>query len=136
MAEGYKQVLANLVQVYRYDLSAIRGYELTPHGTFVYRFLDHCFTESGREVCFITAGGQLAGFTMTRELGDGPGQWPSSSPSAGTAPAGRRPACCCAGIPVNGRCSPARCHRSCWPADMGEWVAAVGHLGLADHVPQ
>lgn len=69
--EEHKQVLANLLQFYRYDFSAARGYELTPHGTFVYRFLDSYFTEDGREACFIFVGGQLAGFTMTRQLEDG-----------------------------------------------------------------
>jgi predicted acetyltransferase len=70
VTEDHKHVLANLLQFYRYDFSAIRGYELTPHGTFVYRYLDHYFTEDGREACFITAGGELAGFTMTRRLSD------------------------------------------------------------------
>jgi predicted acetyltransferase len=62
--ESTKHVLANLVQFYRYDFSGIRGYELTPHGTFVYRYLDHYFAqEDSREACFITTGGRLAGFT-------------------------------------------------------------------------
>lgn len=39
--------------------------------SFVYRFLDNYFTEEGREACFVTVGGQLAGFTMTRLLDDG-----------------------------------------------------------------
>jgi predicted acetyltransferase len=72
VTEEHKHVLANLLQFYRYDFSAIRGYELTPHGTFVYRYLDHYFCEDDREACFITADGQLAGFTMTRRICDGP----------------------------------------------------------------
>jgi predicted acetyltransferase len=71
VADQDKAVLANLIQLYRYDFSELRGYELTPHGTYVYRFLDHYFTEPGREACFITADGVLAGFTMTREVTDG-----------------------------------------------------------------
>jgi predicted acetyltransferase len=70
VAEQDKAVLANLIQFYRYDLSDIRGYELTAHGTFVYRFLDHYFVDDAREACFITAGGALAGFTMTCRLDD------------------------------------------------------------------
>jgi predicted acetyltransferase len=66
-----KSVLANLIQLYCYDFSEIRGYDLTAHGTFVYRYLDHYFTEDSREACFITADGALAGFTMTRRLADG-----------------------------------------------------------------
>jgi len=70
-AEEHKSVLANLIQFYCYDFSEIRGYDLTAHGTFIYRYLDHYFTEEDREACFITAGGALAGFTMTRRLDDG-----------------------------------------------------------------
>ncbi len=70
VTEEHKHVLANLLQFYRYDFSAIRGYELTPHGTFIYRYLDHYFTEDGREACLITTSGQLAGFTMTRQHRD------------------------------------------------------------------
>jgi predicted acetyltransferase len=71
VAEEDKLVLANLIQLYCYDFSEIRGYDLTTHGTFVYRYLDYYFTEDTREACFITADGTLAGFTMTRRLADG-----------------------------------------------------------------
>ena len=71
VAEQGKPVLANLIQLYCYDFSEIRGDDLTAHGTFVYRYLDHYFVEDAREACFITAGGALAGFTMTRRLDDG-----------------------------------------------------------------
>lgn len=70
-AAEHKSVLANLIQLYCYDFSEIRGYDLTAHGTFTYRYLDHYFTEDTREACFITAGGALVGFTMTRRLDDG-----------------------------------------------------------------
>jgi predicted acetyltransferase len=70
-AEQDKSILANLLQLYCYDMSEIRGYDLTPHGTFMYPYLDHYFTDDSREACFITAGGALAGFTMTRGLEDG-----------------------------------------------------------------
>lgn len=71
VAEQHKSVLANLIQLYRYDFSEIRGYDLTAHGTFVYRYLDHYFTEHTREACFITADDALAGFTTTRRLDGG-----------------------------------------------------------------
>jgi predicted acetyltransferase len=69
--EEHKSVLSNLIQLYCYDISEIRGYDMTAHGTFVYRYLDHYFVEDTREACFITAEGALAGFTMTRRLNDG-----------------------------------------------------------------
>ena len=65
VAEEHKSVLANLIQLYCHDFSEIRGYDLTAHGTFTYRYLDHYFLEETREACFITADGALAGFTMT-----------------------------------------------------------------------
>jgi predicted acetyltransferase len=71
VAEQHKSVLANLIQLYCYDFSEIRGFDLTAHGTFTHRYLDHYFTDDTREACFITAGGVLAGFTLTRRLDDG-----------------------------------------------------------------
>jgi predicted acetyltransferase len=71
VAEEHKSVLANLIQLYCHDFSEIRGFDLTVHGTFTYPYLDHYFTEDTREACFITVGGTLAGFTMTRCLDDG-----------------------------------------------------------------
>ncbi|WP_328918058.1 MULTISPECIES: GNAT family N-acetyltransferase [unclassified Streptomyces] len=71
VAEGDKAPLGNLVQLCLYDFSELRGYDITPHGTFVYRFLDHYFTEDDREACFITTDGILAGFSMTRWLDSG-----------------------------------------------------------------
>lgn len=75
VTEADKPVLANLLQLYRYDFSEIRGYELTPHGTFVYRFLDHYFTDAGREAHFITVDGQLAGFALARSDVHEDGSW-------------------------------------------------------------
>jgi hypothetical protein len=69
VAEQDKRVLADLIQLYRYDLPEIRGYDLTAHGTFIYRYLDHYFLEDSREACFITAIDALAGFTLTGRLG-------------------------------------------------------------------
>lgn len=71
VAEEDQAVLANLLQLYRHDFSPIRGFELTEHGTFVYRFLDANFAEPGRQAWFIRHGGRLAGFAMARLLSDG-----------------------------------------------------------------
>lgn len=69
--EEDKDVLANLLQLYRYDLSSVRGYELTAHGTFVYRFLDHYFVEVGRSAWLVRHDGHLGGFVLVRQLPDG-----------------------------------------------------------------
>ncbi len=66
-----KAVLANLLQLYIYDFSPIRGFELTEHGTYVYRFLDAYFTEPDRQAWFIRHDGRLAGFAMARLMPDG-----------------------------------------------------------------
>ena len=71
VSEDHKAVLANLLQLYCYDFSEFDGEELTAHGTFTYRYLDHYFTDDDREACLVTADGRLAGFTMTRRLDDG-----------------------------------------------------------------
>jgi predicted acetyltransferase len=72
VSERDKTVLANLLQLYRHDLSAERAIELTEHGTFIYRFLDHYFVDGGdREADFIRDDGTLAGFIMTRLLSEG-----------------------------------------------------------------
>lgn len=71
VAEQHKSVLANLVQFYRYDLSELRGYEISPHGTYPYRYLDHYFVEPAREPLFILADERLAGFALVRKLDDG-----------------------------------------------------------------
>ncbi|MDQ7804837.1 GNAT family N-acetyltransferase [Amycolatopsis sp. A133] len=73
--EADKPVLANLIQLYQYDFSEIRGLDLTPHGTFTYRYLDSYFTESGREAHFITVDGTLGGFALLRSDVDNDGSW-------------------------------------------------------------
>lgn len=66
--EQDKAVLANLVQFYCYDMSPVRGVEVDAHGQFPYRYVDHYFVETDRDVRFIRHDGALAGFVMTREL--------------------------------------------------------------------
>jgi predicted acetyltransferase len=72
--ERHKPVLDRLLQLYLYDFSGFRSLELTPHGTFPYRYLDHYFVEAGRQASFIVAGDQIAGFALMRRLDDGTNQ--------------------------------------------------------------
>ncbi|WP_020573604.1 GNAT family N-acetyltransferase [Actinopolymorpha alba] len=74
VAERHKAVLANLVQFYRYDYTEFRDLELTPHGTYPYRYLDHYFVEPGRQAFFILDGDRLAGFALMRRCEDGTNQ--------------------------------------------------------------
>jgi predicted acetyltransferase len=64
-------VLANLMQLYRHDLSEFRGYELTEEGTYRYEYLDRYLDEDGREALFIRVDGKLAGFVLNRLRDDG-----------------------------------------------------------------
>jgi predicted acetyltransferase len=64
-------VLAHIPQPYLYDFSELRGPVVTEHGTFGHPYLDHYFTDAERRAYFVRVGGALAGFTLTRELGDG-----------------------------------------------------------------
>jgi len=66
--EGDKPVLLNLVQFYCYDMSTVRGVDVTEHGLFTYRYTDHYFVESDRDALFVRHNGSLAGFVMSREL--------------------------------------------------------------------
>jgi predicted acetyltransferase len=69
--EDDKAVLANLLQFYCYEMSAVRGYDLTEHGTYNYRYLDHYFIETERHAFLLRDGGALAGFVMSRVLPTG-----------------------------------------------------------------
>lgn len=68
--EEDKSVLANLVQFYRYDFSSRRGFDLSEHGTYTYRYLDHYFLEDARIAFFLRHEGKLAGFALVRSHDD------------------------------------------------------------------
>lgn len=68
---GQRDVLANLVQLYRHDMAEFRGYELTEAGTYEYPYLDRYLVDCDREAWFIRVGGRLAGFVLTARQPDG-----------------------------------------------------------------
>lgn len=43
-----KTVLYHLIQLYRYDSSEFDGHVLTQHGLYLYKYLDHQWTEEHR----------------------------------------------------------------------------------------
>ena len=59
-----KTVLHQLIQFYRYDSSEYDGHALTKHGVYLYKYLDHQWTEPYRRPLFIQADGELAGFAL------------------------------------------------------------------------
>jgi predicted acetyltransferase len=66
-----RDVLANLVQLYRHDMASHRSYQLTEAGTYEYPYLDDYLVDPDREAWFIRADGHLAGFVLTRCLEGG-----------------------------------------------------------------
>jgi predicted acetyltransferase len=66
-----RTVLANLIQLYRHDMSEHRGYELDETGTYPYVHLDDYLSGPDRESWFIRVEGHLAGFVLTHRLPDG-----------------------------------------------------------------
>jgi predicted acetyltransferase len=62
--EADREVLARLVELYRYDLSVFDGSRLNRHGLFGYPSLDCYWTDKNSHPFFITADGELAGFAL------------------------------------------------------------------------
>src|SRR5438270_9299770 len=52
-------------------MSAVHGYDMTAHGTYIYRYVDHYFLEADRDAYLLRHEGALAGFVMSRELPTG-----------------------------------------------------------------
>lgn len=59
-----KSVLHNLIQLYRYDSSEYDGHSLNEHGLYLYKYLDHQWTDDYRRPLFVTVDGELAGFVL------------------------------------------------------------------------
>lgn len=63
-----KPVLQRLIELYEHDFSEFDGSDVNEHGLFGYKYLDHYWTEEGREAHFIRVEGKLAGFVLTHPL--------------------------------------------------------------------
>jgi predicted acetyltransferase len=61
-----KHVLRKLMQLYQYDFSEIDGDDVNEGGEFPYRYLDHYWTESGRNPFLVYSDGRIAGFVLVR----------------------------------------------------------------------
>jgi len=59
-----KIILNSLIQFYRYDSSEFDGHELTNHGVYLYKYLDHQWTDEYRKPFYIKVSGELAGFVL------------------------------------------------------------------------
>ncbi|MET3940426.1 hypothetical protein ABIC22_003238 [Paenibacillus sp. PvP094] len=65
-----KHVLHNLMQLYRYDSSEFDGHELNIHGLYLYKYIDHQWTDTYRRPLMMKVNGEIAGFAegMYREI--------------------------------------------------------------------
>ncbi|MBS4199123.1 GNAT family N-acetyltransferase [Bacillus sp. FJAT-49732] len=59
-----KVVLSNLIQLYRYDSSEFDGHILGQHGLYLYKYLDHQWTEDYRRPLIVKVDGEIAGFAL------------------------------------------------------------------------
>jgi predicted acetyltransferase len=59
-----KIVLHNLIQFYRYDSSEFDGHVLNNHGLYLYKYLDHQWTDEYRRPLFVKVDGEIAGFAL------------------------------------------------------------------------
>lgn len=59
-----KVVLSNLIQLYRYDSSEFDDHKLGQHGLYLYKYLDHQWTEDYRRPFLVRVDGEIAGFVL------------------------------------------------------------------------
>ncbi|QHW32821.1 GNAT family N-acetyltransferase [Paenibacillus rhizovicinus] len=59
-----KTILANLIQLYRYDSSEFDGHVLTAHGNYLYKYFDHQWTDEYRRPFIVRVDGEIAGFVL------------------------------------------------------------------------
>lgn len=59
-----KSILSNLLQLYRYDSSEYDGHVLNGHGLYMYKYLDHQWTDEYRRPFIVRADGEIAGFAL------------------------------------------------------------------------
>jgi len=59
-----KTLLHQLIQFYRYDSSEFDGHALTSHGLYLYKYLDHQWTDDYRRPLIFRVDGEIAGFAL------------------------------------------------------------------------
>jgi predicted acetyltransferase len=64
-----KPILARLLELYSHDMSEFyEDVRINQHGLFLYRHLDHYWTEEGRYPYLIRVDDRIAGFVLVREV--------------------------------------------------------------------
>lgn len=59
-----KTILYNLMQLYRYDSSEFDGHVLNKHGLYLYKYLDHQWTDEYRRPFIVRVDEEIAGFAL------------------------------------------------------------------------
>lgn len=59
-----KSILQNLMQLYRYDSSEFDGHVLNRHGLYLYKYLDHQWTDDHRRPLLVKVDDEIAGFVL------------------------------------------------------------------------
>lgn len=59
-----KPLLYNLIQLYRYDSSEFDGHVLNRHGQYLYKYIDHQWTDEYRRPFMVTVDEEIAGFVL------------------------------------------------------------------------
>ncbi len=67
-ARSERQLLANLLELYRYDFTEFDERDVGDDGRFGYRYLDSYWTEAGRHPFLVRVEGKLAGFALLRRV--------------------------------------------------------------------
>lgn len=56
------------MELYAYDFSEFEGGTIGPDGLYGYHYLDHYWTEKGREAFLIKTEGEIAGFVLVNQV--------------------------------------------------------------------
>lgn len=59
-----KTILYHLMQLYRYDSSEFDGHILNKHGLYLYKYLDHQWTDDYRRPFIVRVDEEIAGFAL------------------------------------------------------------------------
>ena len=63
---GDRSVVRRLLQLYQHDFSAFDGRDVDAHGEYVYRYLDHYWTDADRHPFLFRVDGHWAGLALVR----------------------------------------------------------------------
>ncbi|WP_317971581.1 hypothetical protein [Paenibacillus sp. CCS19] len=65
-----KNILVQLIQLYRYDSSECDGRAFNEHRVYMYKYLDHQWTDEYRRPCLFRINGEIArdGYEFVNEM--------------------------------------------------------------------